>query len=142
MRIDLKHIELHSPVFLGGINFAKHITPTEKGGCEIYFDTELNHTVLIHKGNVALIQSVASMTLTNPAELGIKPKEPSRIAAVQLAINHIASEVIRAQAGGPGDVLASRTRPNVTAQVETPISKVQGKPGRRPKYQGEESQGE
>jgi len=48
---------------------------------------------------------------------------------------------IKAQIGGPADVL-QQVDTRLSAQVEMPHQKVQGKPGRKPKFQGEADQGE
>lgn len=143
MKIDLEFVELHSPLFIthgiSGTNFGEklHIDPKKnlKGALDfLYYDTDLKHTIVGYKGKVSLIENVASMTLIDPMQVGIKTVLPivTRTATIPVQLK----EPIKAQASGPGLGI------KFNAQVETPIDKVQGKPGRKAKYQGEESQGE
>lgn len=135
MRIDLEFVELHSALFILGTNFGEklHIDPKKNKSplTALYYDTDgtgqytkLESVVVEYKGSITVLDSVASRTIK-----GVKAPE-----VIQVYHPQVAGVVVKAQIGGPKDVF--------TAQVSTPLDKVQGKPGRKPKYQGQESQGE
>lgn len=135
MKLDLEFVELHSPLFLADTNFGMKLyadpKKSQKGMIKMWYDTELEHTVIVYKHHVAIIESTASKTLSDPNQIGVKVEAvlPKIVPLVMPATQ------IKAQVSGPGIGLK-------TAQVSTPMDKVQGKPGRKAKYQGEESQGE
>ena len=142
MKIDLEFAELHSPLFIthdnGGTNFGEklYIDPKRnlKGALDaLYYDTDLRHTVVMYRGKVALIENIASMTLKDPDKVGLAPVVRPVLTPVRPT--PFIPQPGKAQVGGPGEV-------RLSAQVSTPIDKVQGKPGRKAKFQGEETQGE
>lgn len=132
MRIDLEFVELHAPLFVDGINYGLKLysdPKKAKSPIEMYYDTELKHTVIICKAKVALIENSASMTLSNPKQIGV---DISMTPAPLMARPTIVRPTeIKAQVSGPERVLHN-------AQVESPISHPPRKPGRPAKYQGEE----
>ena len=138
MKFDLEFVETHNPVFIGGINLGNKLyanSKDNKGGAllKMYYDTEgtgqftkQEYVVVEYKDKVVILDAVATRVLKSTQEI-----------PVVKAVHHAQVMGIKAQVGGPGDVLKS-------AQVETPIDKVQGgiKTVRRPRFQGQESQGE
>jgi hypothetical protein len=121
----VKLVQLHEPLFLAGTNMGvKLITKSHKGEAELLHDEESDHIIVNYKGETAHIKNWASFNIDNGKILEVKQTHHAETAFIG-----------KAQVGGPGEVFR-------TAQVSTPMDKVQGKPGRRPKYQGEESQGE
>lgn len=142
MRIDLEFVELHTPLFLDGKNFGTKLysdrTKNSKGELEIWYETDLEHTFVISNGKIAMIEATASKTIANPEQLKdyVKAtvKNPmmshKNVEATMVSVNRA-----QAQVAGPGIGLKS-------AQVATPMDKVQGTPGKKPKFQGQESQGE
>lgn len=141
MKIDFEFIELHTSLFLGGVNFGLKLYPTSKGGLDMYYDTDLKHYVVIYKTHVAMIRDVASATLKNPSHIGVELCEkPGHTMTLKLtqqedALAPTSTTPVKAQATGPEKTIR-------TAQVSTPHSKPPKAPGRPAKYQGEESQGE
>lgn len=138
MRIDLEFVELHTPLFLDGINFGLKLysnSKKNKAPITMWYDTELKHTVVVCKDKVALIETTASMTLFNPKQIGLAIASAHK-EVVNQTWAQTSTAAVRAQVSGPGIGLKQ------TAQVSTPLDKVQGTPGRKAKYQGEESQGE
>ena len=126
----LKLVQLSEPLFLAGVNFGTKIQPrTGKGDVTIEWDEKFDHVIITFNGEVARIKHYASINYR------VDNKEVETITQVSHA--QIAYPVT-AQIGGPGDVLKQRT-----AQVSTPLDKVQGKPSttKKAKYQGE-TQGE
>lgn len=140
MRIDLEFMELHSPLFFAGINWGTKIDKKSKGGVEIYFETFLfsdgtstEKYILVYGNKMHMVDGVAGSTLSKPAQLGVML--PTVTVVKPIVAEAIDRAMIKAQATGPERTIR-------TAQVSTPLDKVQGKPGRKPKYQGEETQGE
>lgn len=122
----VKLVQLHEPLFLAGVNFGNKLQhKSGKGDLAITHDTESDHILVEFNGERAHIKNWASFNEDTVPKNVFVPKE---IGDTIYAI--------KAQASGPGMGL------KLNAQVETPLDKVQGKPGRRPRYQGEESQGE
>jgi hypothetical protein len=142
MKLDLEFVELHSPLFLADTNFGMKLyadaKKSQKGLIKMWYDTELEHTVIVYKHHVAIIESTASKTLADPSQIGVTvqlvPQEGT-IRGVKI-VPLVPTQPVKAQVSGPGLGLKQ------SAQVSTPMDKVQGKPGRKAKYQGEESQGE
>lgn len=127
MILDLEFVELHQPLFIDGMNFGLKLyadPKKNKAPIEMWYDTELRHTVIVYKQKVALIESTASKTLKNPDQLGYPVLETKQtLIRMDLPQSH-------------------PNHPMKTAQVSTPISQPPKKPGRPAKYQGDESQGE
>lgn len=124
----LKLVQLSEPLFLAGVNFGTKIQPrTGKGDVTIEWDQEYDHVIIKFNGETARIKHYASINIDNG-----KVETISQVSHAQIAYP------VTAQIGGPGDVLKQRT-----AQVSTPLDKVQGKPSttKKAKYQGE-TQGE
>ena len=137
MRIDLEFVELHSPLFIDGTNFGLKLYSDPKkckAPIELWYDTDLRHTIVLYKNKVSLIESTASMTLTKPSQIGI---ELTPALTKPHAIIPIAAEdrIVRAQATGPEKTIR-------TAQVSDPTREAPKTIIRRPKFQGQESQGE
>lgn len=128
MRIDLEFVELHAPLFIAGINFGLKLYADprkNKAPIVIYYDTEgtgkwtkEEHVVVEYQEKVTIIPTFASMTVKSAPKL-VKVPEPLK-----------PQPAIKAQIGGPE---------KFSAQISTPMDQVQGKPGRKAKYQGEES---
>lgn len=131
MKIDLEFVELHSPLFLGGVNFGLKLYPNSKGGLEMWYDTDLEHTIVVYKGKVAMLETTASMTLKDPKQLGLDIAPPAKPGLATLK-DVFPQAAVKAQVTGPERTIR-------TAQVSTPHDNVQGKPGRKAKFQGEES---
>jgi hypothetical protein len=122
----VKLVQLHEPLFLAGVNFGNKLQPRSgKGHLELTHDDVSDHVIVNFNGQIAHIKNWASFNEETPE---LETTEVVPIARSAAAV--------KAQASGPGLGLKFQ------AQVETPIDKVQGKPGRKAKYQGEESQGE
>lgn len=142
MRIDLKFVELHAPLFLAETNFGTKLysdKPIKGKNLELWYETDLKHTFVVANGEVAMIESTASKTVADISQL----KEYVKIKVVNQGTmfsktDHAAATIkslpVKAQVSGPGQ--------GITAQVSTPMDKVQGKPGKKAKFQGEETQGE
>lgn len=143
MRIDLKFVELHTPLFLAGTNFGMKLytdpKKNSKGSLEIWYETDIEHTFVIYNGEIAIIEATASKTIADPEQVKMFLKDrvaPSK--GLFNKTNHAEASIksiVNAQVSGPGMGLMS-------AQVSDPTSKAPKKPGKPAKYQGEESQGE
>lgn len=134
LKTNLEFAALHGPVFIshdnGGTNFGEKLyyDKRNKGQFDEFYLEERegysDRIVVKYKGKTSYIQNWQNVVLL---ENTVKPV---------LVATVVHTPQVRAQASGPGMGL------KFSAQVETPIDKVQGKPGRKAKYQGEESQGE
>lgn len=132
MRLDLEFMQLHEPLFLDGVNFGLRLEPkSAKGHLNLNYDTELQLGLVTFRGKVAIVPNIANATVANPHQLGIQTIEEIKIAPV-VAIN----PHVRAQVSGPEKPV--QTFPT---QVSDP-TKVVRRPGRPPRFQGEETQGE
>jgi len=137
MKLDLEFVELHAPLFINGTNFGLKLyadPKKNKGPVTLWYDTDLRHTFVIFKDKVAMIENTASMTLSNPEQVGLALS--SHPVLNQLAAQPLPNTTVKAQVSGPGVGM------HHTAQVSTPMDKVQGGKKKIAKYQGEESQGE
>lgn len=134
MKVDLEFVELSTPLFLGKVNFGLKIEPTTKGkSLKMWYDTDSGLTYIIYQDKVSIHTKTENMVMYDPSQLGIAiQKQPQKLS--DTTTKDVPFQV-KAQVSGPGIGLKS-------AQVETPISKVQGTPGRKAKFQGQESQGE
>jgi hypothetical protein len=121
----VKLVQLHEDLFLSGSNLGKRlIEHSGKGHLDLTHDTETDHVIVGYKNEKAHIKNWAFFNEdTGPLT------EPKNITKPM-----VANVAVKAQIGGPNEVF--------TAQVSTPMDKVQGKPGSKAKYQGEEVQGE
>ena|ERR1700677_173381 len=120
----VKLVQLHEPLFLAGVNFGNKLQPRSgKGMLELSYDSDSDHVIVDFNGEIAHIKNWASYNEDTPAKPEIK------LATHAMTVG----APTKAQVGGPA---------RFQAQVATPMDKVQGKPGRKAKYQGEESQGE
>lgn len=127
MITKVKLVQLHEPLFLAGVNFGNKLQQRSgKGELILTHDTDSDHILVDFGGERAHIKNWASFNESTAEKVLVK----------QMHHPETAGASIKAQVSGPGQGL------KFNAQVETPMDKVQGKPGRRPKYQGEESQGE
>jgi hypothetical protein len=124
MITKVKLVQLYEPLFLAGVNFGNKLqAKSGKGHLELTHDTDSDHIIVSFNGEISHIKYWASYNEDTPN----KPE-------IKLASHPMtAGAATKAQIGGPA---------RFQAQVSTPQDKVQGKPGRKPKYQGEESQGE
>lgn len=121
----VKLVQLHEPLFLAGVNFGNKLQPRSgKGYLELSYDSESDHVIVDFNGEIAHIKNWASFN-----------EDDGRIEKTMPEMMKVTPKV-QPQASGPGIGM------KFNAQVETPQDKVQGKPGRKAKYQGEESQGE
>lgn len=135
MKIDLEFVELNTPLFLNNINFGTKITPQTKGRpVTMWYDTDHRHTIIISGNKVAIVEETASMTMYDPSQLGIQIDKPKQTTPTKETLVDYSKPPIKAQLTGP-----ERTIIRPQAQVETPIDRVQGTPGRKAKYQGQES---
>lgn len=142
MRIDLEFVELHAPLFIDGMNFGVKLysdPKKSKAPITIWYDTELRHTIVVYKTKVSMIESTASMTLTSPKEIGIDIDSgplPGTFVCYTLSNPAVEARQIKAQASGPGMGLKQ------SAQVSDPTKQAPKTILRKPKFQGQESQGE
>lgn len=120
MKIDLEFVELHQPLFLAGVNFGTKLYPVMKGGIKMWYDTELDHTIVCYNGKVAMIENTASKTMYDPSQLGINTK-----AFLVERPKLVQTDAIPTTWAG--------------AQVETPASKPPKTIRRPAKIQGEEA---
>ena len=124
MITKVKLLQLHEPLFLAGVNFGIKLQPRSgKGDVILTHDSESDHVLVEFNGERAHIKNWASFNEDRPEKEVVK----------HVSHPQTSDAPIKAQIGGPA---------RFQAQVSTPLDKVQGKPGRKPKYQGEESQGE
>ncbi len=131
MRIELDFADLHGPLFIGhdngGTNFGNKLywdaRKNKKPLEEFYLDKvdDVQLLVVKFKGQTSYVQSWNSVTIRQEHKPEVVVPQRERPLGV------------KAQVGGPNDVR--------TAQVSTPLDKVQGKLGRKAKFQGE-NQGE
>jgi hypothetical protein len=120
----VKLVQLHEPLFLAGVNFGNKLQPRSgKGQLELSYDDQSDHVLVDFNGEIAHIKNWASFNEDTPVK-----DLPKNITHAQTS-----DAPTKAQIGGPA---------RFQAQVTTPMDKVQGKPGRKAKFQGEESQGE
>ena len=128
MKIECQFMELGKPLFLAGTNYSDKLkAKSGKGELTILWDEE-HRRAEIH-------DSRGYHTFINEAWVFTwEPKQERAKVIVHPTHAMTAGVAARAQIGGPQDVFK--------AQVSTPLDKVQGKPGRKAKFQGEESQGE
>lgn len=129
-------LQLHNndSLFLAGKNFGNKISVGQKNVTEIYFDTDDNHVHVLCEGQEAWVKGY----------MNANPTSGKPIVELTTAKHHpMHSGVpVKAQVGGPNEVLKQVEQglaKRFTAQVETPQDKVQGKPGRKPKFQGQET---
>lgn len=128
MNNKVKLVQLHEPLFLAGVNFGTKLLPRSgKGDLVLSHDSVSDHIIVNFNGEIAHIKHWASFN----EDTNLVAAKAVRIESEQASV-----QAVRAQASGPGQGL------KFNAQVETPHDKVQGRPGRKAKYQGEESQGE
>lgn len=138
MKITLDFIQLSEPLFLGGVNFGNKVYTTSKGGVTMWYDTDLEHTIVVYKNHVAMIEQTASKTLYDPSEIGISIPKIQKPIMNNVSHPQTSGLAVRAQASGPNR--EEMMRPvQMSAQVSTPTTEEPKKPGRRPKYQGQES---
>lgn len=121
----VKLVQLHEELFLASANLGKRLEEKHaKGTLGLSHDTETDHVIVEYKGQKSHIKNWASFNED------INPLPEVR----NIHKPQVANVAVKAQIGGPQDVF--------TAQVSTPIDKVQNPPKRRAKFQGEETQGE
>lgn len=128
MKIECQFMELGKPLFLAGTNYGEKLKEQcGKGTLSIVWDEE--------KRRAEIRDGRGFFTfVTEPWVFTYEPKQTRPTLVVNKSHAQVANVSAKAQVGGPQDVFR--------AQVSTPMEKVQGKPGRKPKFQGEESQGE
>ncbi len=131
MKIDIEFAELHSNLFIDGMNFGLKLysdSKKSKAPIKLYLDSSIapnqTYLVVLYKEKTSLIQTWASATIAQIDKPQVKPVLPPVYSTPPTVI-------VRAQATGPERTIRT------TAQVETPHDKVQGRPGRKAKYQGE-----
>lgn len=137
MKIKLDYIQLHEPIFIGGVNLPNKLEPNgPKGPMDLYYDTDLRLWFIVFKGFVGFVSSVAGSVASNPKDLGFEEMQRTPYKSGPITTHQPQGTFpAHAQIGGPADVFK--------VQVSTPMDKVQGKPGaKKAKFQGEESQGE
>lgn len=122
----VKLVQLHEPLFLTGCDLGKKLVEKHsKGTLSLGHDTDSDHVIVEFKGERAHVKNWASFN----EDIGDKTVQP------EVKSHPITTGVaVKAQIGGPMSAF--------TAQVETPMDKIQQPPKKRAKYQGEESQGE
>lgn len=139
MKLDLNFVQLsnNDTFFASGTNFGNKLYTVNgsKGPLTMWYDTEAEKIFVICKNKVQMVNSWTNAELMTPAQAGIALSVAPEV--TKLTHHHHAIQAgvaAKAQIGGP---MSPFERPS--AQVETPMDKVQGKPGRKPKFQGEES---
>lgn len=129
MIIKPEFVQLYEPLFLAGMNFGLKLTPSVKGGIKMEYDDVKDILYIVYKDKMALIKTWASMTIDAP---GVEFVTGTTLTKRSGYIER-KEPTMNAQVSGPGIGLKS-------AQVSTPMDKVQGKPGRKAKFQGEEAE--
>ena len=134
MRIDFEFVELHTPLFLDGVNFGTKLyadrRKNTKGPVDLWYDTVLAKYFVLYQSKLAMIDTVASSTLVDSTQVGVETATVAKAKAVDDGPRYEPRPAVKAQATGPEKTIR-------TAQVSTPLDKVQGVPGRRAKFQGE-----
>ncbi len=124
-KVNLVLLHKGESVFIAGTDLGARLQEKHaKGFVELFHDTDTDHCIVKFKGRTVHIKNWASFE-----ECGEQLPEPKNISRPQ-----VAGIAAKAQIGGPNDVF--------TAQVSTPMDKVQNTTKRRAKFQGEETQGE
>ena len=129
MKIECQFMNLAEPLFFYGVDYGKKLIPKHpKGLIHIEYDTDAREaTITNKKGQFTKI--------TESWIFSYEPIQETKLEVVNTHHTQRLTAAVKAQIGGPNEVFQ-------TAQVETPISKVQTRRGKAPKFQGEESQGE
>lgn len=141
MKIDFEFVELHTPLFLNGVNFGTKLyadrRKNSKGPVDLWYDTVLAKYFVLSSNKLAMLDTVASSTLVNSMQVGVETAPLVRAKDDGVNYEQPKQQPVKAQATGPERTIR-------TAQVSTPMDVVQGVPskGKKPRYQGEESQGE
>lgn len=119
--IELQAMKLHNPFMLAGTSYGDTL-PGNKGQLKMWWIRELKeYWVESNKG-------YAGIPATNVAHFEpVQAKYGPRIENTHKPVVN----PVNAQIGGPMDAF--------NAQVETPITKEPKKPGRPPKYQGQDT---
>lgn len=115
--MQLLQLSKNESLFLAGKNFGDKVKVGDKGVTDIFLDMDTGLAHVVCDGQEAWVKGY--MNINPKKELGNnKP----------LITHHaMTANIARAQVETPH-----------SAQVETPIQKIQGRPGRPPKYQGQE----
>ena len=126
MKIECQFMELLKPLFLAGTNYGEKLKEQSgKGTLRISFDEEKNRSEIHDSKGFYTYVGIAGIFTW-------EPKQEKKLAVVVNKSHDMSVNVpVRAQVGGPQDVFR-------TAQVETPMDKVQVRRGRPARYQGEE----
>lgn len=137
MKVDLEFVELHTPLFIEGMNFGTklYLDPKKsKAPIQMWYDTTEKLIFVVYNSKLAFFENWANATCKDPKQFGVELTNPK---ATVVNVADKTGLVIhqRAQVTGPEKTIR-------TAQVATPMDKVQGAPSKKAKYQGEESQGE
>lgn len=123
MKVDLDMVEVETTVFISGRNFGPKIFKDPKLGKSVdgmWYDTDLKLTFLQSGSKVVIVQNPKGSLMRDPSQLGINVSASQMITQYQ-----VASEIFSGQ-----------------VQVSTPLQTVRRPGGKKPKFQGEESQGE
>lgn len=111
-RIDVQFTELHSPLFFNGRNFTTKLMKGGRDNLKLTYDLDEKHLIVEYNDMVAVVPDVHSFQPTNAKDLGLKATKQNA-PAPETHVNHpMTTNGIR------------------TAQVETPMSHVQGGMGK------------
>jgi hypothetical protein len=133
--IKVKFSELRAPLFLNGRNFGTKLDYT-KPQLSMLYNREEKELYVFYGDQMAMIprESCASIVPVDMQDFGVKAPAPE-VKKQQVVKPQAATPPVKAQVGGPGDVVRS-------AQVWNPITEPPKKPGRPSKFQGGDNQGE
>ena len=103
MKIALKFVELHTPLFLAGTNHGVKIKSGDRGVALLY-DRAEKELLVFYKDEVAIVPSASAATMIPESKeaLGIKAPEIKTTAATIVAPAAPKAKV-KAQVGGPMD---------------------------------------
>lgn len=137
MRVDLAFVELHTALFIDGMNFGLKLYADPKKNkvpITMWWDSELKQVCIVYKNTLTLLDTVASKTVLDPKQLGVELNSAPAVKATR-TVGATASAT-KAQVAGPGVGLKH------SAQVSDPTRQAPKTVVRKAKFQGEESQGE
>lgn len=118
MKIDIKFAEVHTPLFMGGVNHGVKLEK-DKRGMKLVYDREHEELYIFHAGNIGIIPkgNVAIMVPTNPLELGFTPEE---VLGVGTIATQASTQTAQPVHKGPGRPKAQVSHPVESAVFGTP----------------------
>lgn len=108
MKLELEFVELHTPLFFGGINFGTKLDPTKRTTMRLVYDRTEKELWVYNKDKYTIVprENVANMTpidqtrntpkFESPKETVVQPRAPGRPKAqVSTPTSHVFAD-------GPG----------------------------------------